>query len=79
MQITYLQIWAIVLFVMQCILFFLPASVEWWMRWAPVLIVIVAGVVCCILFISGFILGVVRGFRRELKRRKELLAIPEKE
>lgn len=79
MQITYLQLWAMVLFVMQCVLFFLPASVEWWMRWAPVLVVCALVAVSIAGSIILFIYHVVRGFRRELKRRKELITMPEKE
>jgi len=79
MQITYLQLWAIILFVMQCVLFFLPASVEWWMRFAPALVVCAFVAVSVAGGIILFIYHMVRGFRRELKRRKELITMLEKE
>lgn len=79
MQMTYLQLWAMVLFVMQCVLFFLPASVEWWMRWFPALVVCAFIAFSVIGAVVLFIYHMVRGFRNEVKRRRELIKIPEKE
>ena len=79
MQITYLQLWAMVLFVMQCILFFLPASVEWWMRWMPALMACVFVALSLIGAAILFVFHMVRGFMIGIKMRRELLKIPEKE
>ena len=73
-EIGMLPVWAMVLFVMQCVLFFLPASVEWWMMFFPSIIAICVLFCAIVLFIIGFVYAIVM----EIKRRKEMLKIPEK-
>jgi uncharacterized membrane protein len=73
-----IEVWVMILFICQIALLIANPS-EFWVKWIPV------EVVLCVLMFFGlfaiwlFIWHMVRGFRKEMRRKREMLTIPEKE
>jgi uncharacterized membrane protein YbhN (UPF0104 family) len=71
--------WSIVLFSGQLICFFLPEGTDLYIRFFPSIVFIAWFILVMLSALLFFIVYVITGFRKEMKRRKDLLKMPEKE
>ena len=74
-----LDAYILVLLVLQVVCFFLPVSAEWWMRFFPALIACAFIGVSAIGLVMFFLYHLIRGIMIGMRRKRELLNIPEKE
>lgn len=79
MRFTYFNVFVLIAFVMQCLMFFLPDSTIWLIKFFPAIIVSMFVLTFVFLIVLYFILCMINAFVIAIKIRKEMLKIPKKD
>jgi hypothetical protein len=76
-NVSTIEMWCMILFVCQCVLFFLPESQPLWMRLFPSIFAVTVGIMIVIGLIGYFVICVISEYRIQKRKIKELTKIPE--